>query len=168
MKIWVLFMLCAAAFAQEDPRGWGKAHWGMTKQQLVVQLGAKSVPVDTIWSPKRESRLGLDFALEKLKFRAYFFVDEAFGLETVHLVCQDEGTTLGDFLRLERELTAKYGPPRKRKADTQKGFDANAAWVVGSTSIELVFLSVNGRAGDKVIHTKVFDITYHRVGADKL
>lgn len=168
MRIWILFVMSILALGQEDPRGWGKARWGMTKQQLVDRLGAKNLPPDTVWSPKRQSRLGLDFTLEKLRFRAYFFVDEAFGLDTVHLVCQDSDTTLGDFLRLERELTSKYGAPKKRKVDTQKSLDAKATWDVGSTSLELAFLSVDGRNGDKVIHTKVFDITYGRLRTDKL
>ena len=102
MKFLTLFVMSAfvssaLCFSQTDPRGWGNAHWGMTKQQLVERLGAKDVPR---WrtvsvSPERESRLGLDFALNTLKFRAYFFVDEVVGLDLVELDSFFEGVYEG-------------------------------------------------------------------------
>jgi len=169
VKFLTLFALLALNFGQTDPSGWGNAHWGMTKQQLVERLGAKYVPLKTVWGPKRESRLGLDFALNTLKFRAYFFVDEVVGLDLVELVCQDvDYLTLADFNRLEADLTAKYDPPRTRKVDTKQGIDAEARWMIGSTSIDLVLINMNGRAGDKVIQSKGLSITYKRLGVDKL
>jgi len=141
----------------------------MTKQQLVAQLGARTVPRHTISSPARESRLGLDFDLNSLKFRAYFFVDEAFGLETIRLVCQSSDyTTLADFKRLENDLTQKYGSPQKRKVDVKSGTIASTTWLAGSTSIELDFIDTNIRVGEKLTHVKGLDITYKRVGVDKL
>jgi len=84
-------------------------------------------------------------------------------------VCQSvDNVTLADFNRSEADLTKKYDPPRTRKVDTQYGLDASAKWTVGSTSIVLELLDIKGRAGDKIIHTKSLDITYQRVGADKL
>lgn len=169
MRFLTLLVVSALSVSPTDPRGWGNAHWGMTKQQLVERLGAKDVPLKTVWGPKRESRLGLDFALNTLKFRAYFFVDEAVGLDLVELVSQDlDYLTLADFNRLEADLTAKYGPPRTRKVDTKQGIDAEARWTVGSTSIDLVLINMSGRAGDKVIQSKGLSITYKRVGVDKL
>ena len=169
MKFLTLLLLTTLTLGQTDPRGWGNAHWGMTKQQLVERLGAKDVPRFTVSGPMRESRLGLDFTLNKLKFRAYFFVDEVAGLDLVELVCQDlDYLTLTDFNRLEADLTAKYDPPRTRKVDTKHGIDAEAEWTVGSTSIDLVLIDMSGRAGDKVIHSKGLSITYKRLGVDKL
>jgi len=169
MKASTFLLLSALSLGQTDPRGWGNAHWGMTKQQLLQRLGAKDVPLKTVWGPKRESRLGLDFSLNSLKFRAYFFLDEAVGLDLVELVCQDvDYLTLADFNRLEADLTAKYDPPRTRKVDTKQGIDAEAKWTVGSTSIDLVLIKMSGRAGDKVIQSKGLSITYKRVGVDKL
>jgi hypothetical protein len=169
MKFLTLLVLSALTLGQTDPHGWGNAHWGMTKQQLVERVGAKDVPRRTIYGPERESRLGLDFALNTLKFRAYFFVDEVAGLDLVQLVCQSiDYLTLADFNRLEADLTAKYGPPRTRKVDTKHGIDAEAVWAVGSTAIDLVFINIEGRAGDKVIRSKGLDITYKRIGVDKL
>ena len=166
MSVFVSSPLC---FGQTDPSGWGNAHWGMTKQQLVERLGAKDVPRKTISGPERESRLGLDFTLNTLKFRAYFFVDEAVGLDVVQLVCQSlDYLTLADFNKLEADLTAKYGPPQTRKVDIKHGIDAEAKWTIGSTSIDLVLIDMSGRAGDKVIHSKGLSITYQRIGVDKL
>ena len=169
MKFLTLLVVSALSVGPTDPGGWGNAHWGMTKQQLVERLGAKDVPLKTVWGPKRESRLGLDFALNTLKFRAYFFVDEVVGLDLVELVCQSvDYLTLADFYRLEADLTAKYGPPRTRKVDTKQGIDAETKWTVGSTSIDLVLINMSGRAGDKVIQSKGLSITYKRGGVDKL
>jgi hypothetical protein len=169
MKSLILLVLSTVTLGQTDPRGWGNAHWGMTKQQLVERLGAKDVPRRTIYGPERESRLGLDFTLNTLKFRAYFFVDEVSGLDLVKLVCQSiDYLTLADFGRLETDLAAKYGPPRTRKVDTKHGIDAEAMWTVGSTSIDLVFINMEGRAGDNVIRSKGLDITYKRMGVNKL
>jgi hypothetical protein len=152
VKFLTLFVLSALSFGQTNPRGWGNAHWGMTKQQLVERLGAKDVPRKTLSGPDRESRLGLDFTLNTLKFRAYFFVDETVGLDVVQLVCQSvDNLTLADFNRLETDLTAKYDSPQTRKVDTKYGLDASAKWTVGSTAIVLEMLDIRGRARDKVI-----------------
>jgi len=162
-------ILSGLAVAQEDPHGWANAHWGMTYAQLEAKVGAHRVPTDG------KSTLGIDFDLNSMAFRAYFIVDEAFGLEQVWLRPKDvDSRALPDFYDIKNNLAHKYGAPKKLSVDTAHGTIARAEWLVGTTAIELSFLDVNGGYRDdsgqwhSIGREKIFDIVYKRVGTDKL
>jgi len=143
----VMAMYAGCVFAQnptDDPGGWGRTKWGMTKAEVSESLKGRtaiqSLPVAT-----KEAQMEVPaYEIAKIAYRVSFYFDGSEHLIQVRLTPSEErlrNVAQGVLLRL---LTDKYGAPRedspKREGGTTGGTRYGWHWIFAKTIIDLDFV----------------------------
>jgi hypothetical protein len=149
--------------------GWNRARWGMTEDEVLAAFGGEARRLATTedydftarGQRKYFSSIGIDtlqIGSVKCSVRFLFFVDT----RTLAYVLIRSKTTVnqliaeGDFTRLEKMLTEKYGPRTYGSEDRRRDglgstIDRQATWAMPKTKIELRFLYMEGIITDVVL-----------------
>ena len=147
----VFGVLICCGYAQA---GWYKLTWGMTIDQIRAALTEEVVLI-----PKEKNQpadyYGIrNFAIGECPFDVGFFFDQKEKLNKVVLSMKGKDS-YRCFLKLEDELTKKYGTPTLIKDDEDRRFHSamhKREWMTEDTRIELnhVLMIIQGSAFDSL------------------
>ena len=151
----LLFTIFAATATQaaDDTkylRGYGKAVWGMTPNEV---LKAEKPRAEKLIKPEKYDSTLAIISINELKigiskFRAIFLFDESgHKLEQVNLnsIENDTFTNASTFTSIEKLLTEKYGVPTYKKGNS------TVFWKMKHTSIDLQLIDVPSANISKVV-----------------
>jgi len=144
----VVFVLSAGGAGAEGlPSGFGKATWGMTKQEIIasyriVLVPPKSEEAEGVWAVEGpapgELTVSGEAIGEKEVRSVSFGVHPMLGLSLIHIRFKD--TNSPTFLQtLIPKWTARYGPPKEKLPGPR------VVWEDVATHIELTYHTVSPR-----------------------
>ncbi|HIJ96423.1 MAG TPA: hypothetical protein HPP94_11925 [Desulfuromonadales bacterium] len=151
----LLFSIFVATTAQaaddtNNLRGYGKAVWGMTPNEVIKVEKQRAEKLKQ--TEKYENLVGIvtikEIQIGITKFSAIFLFDESGQkLEQVNLNSfeNDSSTNAFTFTSVEKLLTEKYGAPTYKKGN------ASASWKMKHTSINLQLIDLPNANISKVI-----------------
>ena len=149
-----LFICAATAYPAVKPSdvyGWGNLKWGMTGEEIKSAYG-KDIKVH---NAREDAKEGLYSDLELTSatiggetFRASLWMDSS-TKKLAKMVFVPKGEPEGyawaeTFIKVEEDLSSRYGDPDKEETSNDPGTSAERKWAFPSTVIELSYLRIEG------------------------